>query len=153
MEAKFPALASISIGYSILVAAICLRPDPIPFDLAISDILDHDARIGKIRNHACENQPLSTTVTDYVEAMREIDFSKAPNDFTEAFEQHIAAWEHSIPFMQQFPDLRGEMHDLFEEIRSSSATNQSTLEDHEKEIWGTWAEIERIAKSHGYNAD
>ena len=49
---------------------------------------------------------------------------------------------YSRSFFKSFPDLRGEMHDLFNEIRKRDEKTKTKLESVEKEIWGTWAEVE-----------
>ena len=49
----------------------------------------------------------------------------------------------------RFPDLRGEMHELFEEIRGQSVEHRDDLERTEVPIWDTWREVEAVAADYG----
>lgn len=102
-----------------------------------------DSELGKIRNHACEKVSLSQAVKQYTSAIKEIDFDGCPNGLKSAFEKHIQAWEDAIPFFEKHSKLRGEMHDLFEKIRSFGGQEKQNLEGIEKAIWGTWGEVEK----------
>lgn len=74
-----------------------------------------------------------------------IDFSECPIEFAKAFERHRDAWEGSIPFFERFGHLRGELHELFEQIRNIDEATEAALKAHENQIWGTWAEVEAAA--------
>ncbi|MDX1741261.1 MAG: hypothetical protein R3178_08215 [Rhodothermales bacterium] len=116
---------------------------------AIYDVLAIDSELGIIRNSATETKPLSTAIRNYVSALDTVDFSACPEDFTEAFRYHRNAWEESIPFFEPFGDLRGEMHDLFEEIRDQSMDTRDALERVEVPIWDSWREVEAVAADYG----
>lgn len=49
-----------------------------------------------------------------------------------------------IPFVEKHPELRGEMHDLFDEVENSKDTNE--FKPLLKEIWDTWGAVEVAMK-------
>ena len=102
-----------------------------------------------MRNHASESAPLAEAVRAYARSLGAIDFSGCPAEFTEAFERHREAWLTSVELFEQYGELRGELHVLFDQIRESSPEARRRLENHEKAIWGTWAEVEAAAARHG----
>ncbi len=116
---------------------------------AIYDVLALDSELGIIRNSATKTKPLSTAIREYVAALDTVDFSACPEDFTEAFRFHRNAWEESIQFFEQFGDLRGEMHELFEEIRGRDVAMRDALERIEVPIWDSWREVEAVAADYG----
>ncbi len=103
-------------------------------------IIALDDSLGTVRNHACERISLSETIRNYVADIRALDFSSCPADFTKAFEEHVLAWEEMIVVTDEYPDLRGEMHDLFDDIKEGE--HEYYLNKHLDAIWGTWAEVE-----------
>jgi hypothetical protein len=132
----------------VLMAALlagCASSRPSPSDngtSAVARVLQQDDVLGTQRNHACETAPLAQAVRDYVRGLAALDFSGCPDDFVDAFTRHREAWEASIPFFEAYHDLRGEMHDLFEQIRDRDPSTKAELEELEAGIWGTWAEVE-----------
>jgi hypothetical protein len=90
---------------------------------------------------------LTTSIREYVAAIDGLDFSSCPESFTEAFRRHRDAWNDSLPFFERFPEMRGEMHDLFDELRDDEGT-QLQLEAIDKQIWDTWGEVEAAAEPH-----
>jgi hypothetical protein len=126
------------------------RPDAEVDEIeAIRAVLAQDDSLGAVRNHAPENMPLSAVIRDYVTGLESINFRGCPESFTTAFQRHRQAWERSIPFFARFDTLRGEMHDLFEEIRQRDAKTREGLEAAESDIWGTWGEVEAAARNAG----
>lgn len=113
---------------------------------AIKRVLDADSDLGALRNHNCEERSLTETVKAYVKGMRELSFDGCPDDFRTAFETHILAWEDSIPFFDNHLELRGEMHDLFEQIRSQDGATKNELEAVEKAIWRSWSDVESASR-------
>lgn len=103
-------------------------------------IINKDDSLGKVRNYACEKIPLSNTIEQYVTSVQELDFSNCPGNFSLAFENHINAWEAMKQVTNHFPNLRGEMHDLFDTIAQSEHKN--TFDPLLKEIWDSWASVE-----------
>ena len=120
---------------------------------AIRAVLEEDTRLGGVRNHAPESMPLAEAVGAYVRSLDAIDFGECPADFTAAFERHRDAWQESIPYLEEYPELRGEIHDLFDEIRAVSADARMRIESIEKGIWDTWAEVEATVERHGGDLD
>jgi hypothetical protein len=116
---------------------------------AIYDVLAIDSELGIIRNSATETKPLAIAIREYVAALDSLDFSACPEDFTEAFRYHRNAWEESIPFFEEFADLRGEMHELFDQIRSRDVETRDALERAEVPIWDSWREVEAVAADYG----
>lgn len=104
-------------------------------------IIQKDAELGKIRNHACENQSLSRTIEDYIQALEKLSFQNCPEEFAIAFKKHIKAWDQIIPLTNEYPDLRGEMHQLFNIIGDTE--NGATFKAKVDEIWSTWALVEK----------
>jgi hypothetical protein len=113
---------------------------------AVARILAADGVLGEARNHDCEGVSLETSVRRYVAGLDGLDFRSAPGDFAWAFARHRDAWEGAIPFFARYPDLRGELHALFDEIRHSSEKARLELERHEAEIRETWAEVKSSAE-------
>ena len=107
----------------------------------ISNILSLDDSLGTIRNHACESISLSETIKQYVRSVNNLDFDNCPYEFTNAFKNHLKAWEDMQKFTNRYPDMRGEMHVLFDEI--GKGKDKNIFEPILKEIWDTWAEIEK----------
>ncbi len=107
-------------------------------------IIQMDDSLGTIRNHACESIPLSETIENYVQSIRKLDFEDCPEKFSKAFEQHMDAWTNMISLTDQHPDLRGEMHELFDELKVSA----DSVEFNQKlqVIWDTWGEVENFIK-------
>ncbi len=107
----------------------------------IQQVIAIDDSLGNIRNHACEKISLSQTIKNYSNALSKIDFSGCPTDFSESFHNHIRAWDDIIDVTNNHAHLRGEMHDLFDQIKESK---DSTLFNSKvKSIWDTWADIEK----------
>ena len=107
----------------------------------IEKIIAEDEKFGKIRNHACEKQSLTQTVNDYTTALEGLNFSGCPDDFSNAFKSHIEAWKAVVPVTDKYPDLRGEMHDVFEIIEggSDSMEFKALVAD----VWATWEDVEK----------
>lgn len=101
-----------------------------------------DDSLGSIRNHDPEKIELGVSIERYTSALNQLDFTNCPNDFQEAYQKHIFAWMKMTRVAHRFPDLRGEMHDLFDEIEESEMQDQ--FKPLLKEIWDTWAVIEQV---------
>jgi len=116
---------------------------------AIHDVLSVDGELGMLRNRGTETESIVSSIRAYVAGIDGTDFSGCPEDFTEAFRWHRDAWEKSMAFFERFPSLRGEMHDVFEAIRSEGGETQTELERVEALIWDSWAEVEAVAADYG----
>ncbi|MEW4923675.1 hypothetical protein [Algibacter sp. 2305UL17-15] len=106
----------------------------------INFILSQDDSLGRIRNHACKSISLSNTIDQYVASINNLDFKNCPKDFFHAFENHMNAWTGMKQVTDNFPDLRGEMHDLFDTIAKSKY--KQTFDPLLKDIWDTWELVE-----------
>ena len=106
----------------------------------IDAVLKQDGALGKIRNHACETISLSKTIAQYVDAINNLDYEGCPDEFRKAFKSHTAAWSEMGKFTENYPDLRGEMHDLFDSIEKTK--DSTTFKPLLKAIWDTWSSIE-----------
>lgn len=110
----------------------------------VAEAIALDDSLGYARNHACETLPLSQAIRQYAEAIQKIDFTGCPQAFTSGFQHHAAAWLSLLPVTDQYPGLRGEMHALFEQLKSGKYAEQFKLL--ELTIWSTWKEIEEVLK-------
>lgn len=110
----------------------------------IESVIAKDDSLGAVRNHACEKIPLAATIAQYADGMEKLDFSACPEDFKLAFSNHIAAWRNMIPIVEKHPGLRGEMHDLFEELENGE--DAETFKPLMKAIWDTWGAVELAMK-------
>ncbi len=125
--------------------------NPLPaekFSAAIKRVLAEDEEMGARRNHACEENSLSFAIDRYLNDIDSIDWQDCPVQFTDAFKMHRDAWEKSKQLFDKFPDLRGEMHDLFDILREKPESQEALLQV-EKDIWGSWAEVEKAALEYG----
>lgn len=116
-------------------------PKTSPAVAAMQRVLSADEWLGRTRNLAPHDVPLSTAIKDYVAGIDQLDFTGCPPEFSAAFQRHRDAWHDSIPFFDGFPALRGEMHDLFDTIRARADVGEQLVAI-EKSIWDTWAEVE-----------
>lgn len=110
----------------------------------IQHIIALDDSLGRIRNYACETISMAATIRNYAEGMKKADFRQCPPEFSAAFERHRQAWLNMIPLVEKYPDMRGEMHVLFNqlELGKDAATFNPLL----KNIWDTWAQVEAAMK-------
>lgn len=111
---------------------------------AIAHVIAIDAEIGAVRNQAPRDKPLDIVVREYSDALRAIDRSRTPLDFSSAWIAHIEAWEALIPYLKEHSELRGEMHALFERLLSVANPTASEFQRLQAAVWSTWATIEEI---------
>ena len=111
---------------------------------AIKKVIAADEAIGKVRNHACEKISLAETIQHYTDGLAAIDYSYCPEDFKKAFAKHRKAWLLLIPFVEKYPDMRGEMHDLFDQLEKGK--DGETFKLMVNAVWDTWAEVEAAMK-------
>lgn len=109
-------------------------------------VLKLDDSLGSIRNHSSEKVSLSKTIADYTYALDNLNYEYCPEDFKSAFKKHAKAWQDMIMVTNQYPDLRGEIHDLFNQIEVSS--DSLLFKNKLKQIWDTWSIIEDASKSN-----
>ena len=106
----------------------------------MESVLKQDDSLGKVRNHACERISLSKTIDQYANAINNLNYNACPNEFEEAFKKHAEAWIKMGIFTEKYPDLRGEMHDIFDSIEKTR--DSSEFKPLLKSIWDTWAKVE-----------
>ena len=110
----------------------------------IASVIARDDELGTVRNHACEQISLAETIQNYVDKMGKVDFNDCPTAFKIAFEKHRQAWMEMIPLAKKYPDVRGEMHDIFNKIEKGD--DKKEFKPLLKNIWDTWAEVEKAMK-------
>jgi len=116
----------------------------LPEQNCIEYIIAMDDSLGTVRNHACEIVSLSKSIENYVKSMDKLDFQDCPQNFKEAFYRHKNAWTNMLILSDKYPDLRGEMHDIFDIIEAGEYAE--TFKPLLKNIWDTWGEVEEAMK-------
>ena len=119
-------------------------PDSLLIAQCIKNVFSIDDSLGSVRNHACETIALSQTISNYTSALKKLNFKDCPEEFKKAFKDHWIAWDDMIPVVNNYPDLRGEMHDLFDQIEIGADSSAFNIKL--KAIWDTWAIIEQNSK-------
>lgn len=112
----------------------------------ITSIIAADDSLGKIRNHACENATLSMSIRNYVSGLKKLNFKNCPPGFEKAFDKHKKAWIAMLKITNKYPDMRGEMHELFDQL--DKGNDAIEFKKYLKNIWDTWADIEKFIKSN-----
>ena len=136
----------------VFILSMCIHVDLFSQQLnqesktCIDRIISGDSEYGTIRNHDPEEMPISQAIVNYVRNIRSMDYSNCPEDFSSLFNAHILAWEELIPLTEKHLELRGEMHDVFNEIEKSGDADQ--FNQGVKKIWETWGELEEWMKQH-----
>ncbi len=112
----------------------------------IEYVMHIDDSLGTLRNHNSEKLTLSKTIDLYTNSLEDLSFSNCPPTFSSAFKSHITAWKNMKEVTDKYPSLRGEMHDLFDQIKTS---NDSLLfEKRLTAIFSTWEEVELAMESY-----
>jgi len=114
----------------------------------IASFLKEDQRLGGIRNHDPETMPLHRAIERYVAALRDLDHD-VPDAFMQAFEAHLQAWERMADYTRDHSEMRGEIHDLFDQLEQASNPSADRFKRLLEEIWSTWRQVEAVAKTHG----
>jgi hypothetical protein len=109
---------------------------------AIENVLEIDRVLSTQRDQMTFHESLENSVTAYVLGLETIDDSKCPRDFAQALEGHRRAWKNSIEFLRQHESLRGEMHDLFDQIREMDKSVADELDRHFNEIMESWNAVD-----------
>ncbi len=111
--------------------------------------IEQDAQLSAVRNEATRKQPLHEAIADYVAGLDKLELAAAPQDFRDAVASHRQAWIDIQAYTKDFADLRGEMHDVFEQIRVESNPSREAFVRMEKALFETWGEIEASLTKHG----
>lgn len=112
----------------------------------ITRIIAADDSLGAIRNHTCEIVSLSRSIKNYVRGLKKLNFKNCPSGFKESFRIHTKAWHDILKITNKYPSLRGEMHELFDQLEKGNDAVE--FKKYLKQIWDTWADIEKIIKSN-----
>ncbi len=116
---------------------------------AILDVYAMDALLAQQRNQLPHDSTLAIAVRSYVRGLNTIDFSDCPGEFARAYREHLDAWAASEEFFEQFDELHGEMHELFDQIREMDESKRAELEKHYQAIFDSWAKVQSAAAIHG----
>ena len=108
-------------------------------------IIEKDSVFGIIRNHAAEEKSMSVSIENYVAGLKSLDYSNCQESFYNAFYRHIEAWEAMIQVTDSYPDLRGEMHDVFKLLEQTKDSAKFSLALNK--IWSTWSDVESQIKN------
>ena len=87
---------------------------------------------------------LSETIDNYVLQLKQLDFEPCPDSFKLAFMNHLEAWDKMTEVTDQYKELRGEMHVLFDSIAAGS--DSMHFKPRLKAIWDTWGDVEKWKK-------
>ena len=109
----------------------------------IEHIIAMDDSLGRKRNHDCEKVALSSSIQLYLDALNNLEDGSCPDNFNSAFSKHKDAWNNILVVTDNYPDIRGEMHVLFDEIAAGS--DSILFDSLLKEIWNTWTEVENAS--------
>lgn len=118
-----------------------INPSPAEEKDCIDRVIQIDDSLGKLRNHACEKISLSETIDNYTKGLESINYKNCPGSFISAFEDHKEAWLNIKSVTNNYPELRGEMHDLFRQLETGK--DSLAFKQFQKAIWDTWTEIEK----------
>jgi hypothetical protein len=102
----------------------------------IEVILATDDSLGQLRNNASKTMPLSTVIRGYVHDLKQLETHGCPDDFVVAVDAHRAAWIGMLDITDKYPDLRGEMHVLFDSI--AAGRDSTGYKIRLQAVWDTW---------------
>jgi hypothetical protein len=116
---------------------------------AMSEVMAEDAVLGRERNHDPERMAIAEAVRRYVRGLGAIDYSGCPPDFVDAFAMHRLAWVDLVSALEPFGQMRGEMHDVLDEIDALQDARAAHVRELVAAVWSTWAEVEASLGRHG----
>ena len=116
---------------------------------AIRRVMEIDTLISRQRNEATRGGTLENAIRVYVMGLDQIDFRECPRDFVNALRKHRDAWHGSIAYFARHGQLRGEMHELLDQIRTMDDQETGQLQQHFDAIMRTWGELEIVIKAYG----
>ena len=126
---------------TLLLAFACQSDRSVEASACIERVLAVDDSLGGIRNDATNNIPMGHVVRVYVRDLERIDFTDCPEKFTANFNEHIEAWKQIVPILDKHDDLRGEMHDLFDQLEKNE--DAALFRERLAAIWSTWDKVEK----------
>ncbi|MGH2667444.1 hypothetical protein [Flavobacterium sp.] len=110
----------------------------------VDKVIAIDDSIGKIRNKECQKLSLSQTISNYTDKMKKISTEGCPKEFSKSFNQHIDSWKNLLEVTDKYPEMRGEMHDLFKELEKSK--DSAVFKKLKNVVWETWDLVEITSK-------
>lgn len=139
---------SIRVGFFCCALLFGACQETVPTKNCVEVVLEADEELGTNRNEVSLVLSLDEAIDVYVSGTSKLDFSDCPKEFEVAFRGHIEAWKQMQNFTRNYPDLRGEMHDLFDQLAVSK--DSVRFRELESEIWQSWArvEIHKIEERH-----
>jgi len=102
----------------------------------IDRVIAIDDSIGNVRNKQCKNVSMSQAIVNYTGSMKKINMEGTPKQFSKAFTIHIESWEDMLAVTDKYPEMRGEMHDLFLKLEKSN--DSLMFKKLKNAIWDTW---------------
>ena len=113
---------------------------PLNSGSCIESVFNTDSILGINRNHDSETISLSEAITRYVDAFDSISFDDCPLVLKQSFSDHLEAWRNMLEVTDNYPNLRGEMHNLFDQLDAGqdSLRFRTLL----AQVWSTWSGVE-----------
>ncbi len=105
----------------------------------IDEVISQDSYLGKMRNRASETISLSDAIYQYTGAISNLDFQDCPGDFVKAFKRHVSAWSDLLVVTDEYPTMRGEMHELFDRLQAGK--HSKIFNPLLASVWDTWEEV------------
>ena len=128
-----------------LLLALCACATPPAEERAVDRVLAEDARFGRARDEAPRLVPIAQAVEGYVAGLASVKLTDCPDDFAVAFTDHSQAWALMVPFLRRYPDLRGELHDVFEWLESEDNSEAEEFKKLLQAVWDTWKKVEEAS--------
>lgn len=107
----------------------------------IQNIMDLDRKYAGERDAATEKISLKASIEAYMQKLDALDFSTCPGDFTAAFKNHELAWSEMMDIVTPHEELRGEMHAVFDELKSGA--DSTSVKQSLKKLADSWMEVEK----------
>ena len=110
---------------------------------AVEQVLIVHSDLAKQRDLGSKNASLESAISQYTNRSSEFDLKDCPKDFRTAIQNHIQVWKDSQSYFSQYSDLRGELHDLFAEIKSQNPESNAELLALEHRIQASKERVEK----------
>ncbi|PYE79678.1 hypothetical protein DFQ11_10965 [Winogradskyella epiphytica] len=106
----------------------------------VEKVILRDQELGEIRNQASLKVSLSESIGTYTSHLMSLNYECCPETFQKEFKEHISAWINIKTVTDKYPELRGEMHDLFLLLENGRDAEEFKMLS--KKIWQTWNSIQ-----------
>ena len=111
----------------------------------IDSVMKQDSLLGEKRNTDSRQVPLSQAIRDYTVGIENINFASCPPAFTTAFQKHKEAWTAMTTVTDQYPAIRGELHELFQQLEKSN--HAAEFKQHLRAVNDTWTAVEKASQT------